>query len=99
MSAHSLSLEELPEPVRRFFDERGFGPGDRIYLLKLKPLAAQALADAAADYSTDDTTSPAVIAALATRFARTRRTIIRRLQRLQLPGHNTAGTSSSEAGQ
>ncbi len=99
MSSHSLSLEELPEPVRRYFNERGFGPGDRIYVLKLRPLDTQTLADAAADCGTDGTTCPAVIAAIAARFTRNRRTIVRRLRRLQLSGRASSETSSSEVSQ
>jgi hypothetical protein len=82
MLQHSLDWDDLPEPVRGYFEALQIGPGERIYLRKIAKLTDCDLATAAGQHDWLRTEQQTVVQALAARFSRGRRTIRRRLKSL-----------------
>lgn len=75
----SISFYELTDAQRQTFTELGIGPGDRVYVKKLRPLSNQALAAAHAQHVERGLTHPRAAYALATEFERHPKTITRHL--------------------
>jgi len=78
----SISWADLTESQRQCLVELGFGPGDRIYIRKLRRLSDNTLAEEHQRHLDQAVDGHRIVRSLAHKFDRNHKTIARRLRNL-----------------
>jgi len=84
--SHSLVWDELPLIVRQWLVAAGIGPGDRIYLCKLRALTDSLLDSRFRECLARGQDADAAVRTIGRLFGRQPKTIRRRLQRCSVGG-------------